>query len=227
MEPAMIGTTSIDSLPMASQGQGQPIQPQAQQIQAQQIQAQQIQAQQQMQQGQPQENIKLEIDHNKIQQQRDNDPAINQQNLNNFITGIQQASAAGMTALPSRDIPQNQEVLTRDQQIKPNYIPAPDQQQQDYIREHQTNEDIIREHMRRQQKTDSLDNLYNELQIPILLAVLYFTFQLPVVRKNVFKFLPSLFSKDGNPNLSGYIMNSLLFAALYFGLNKGMKYFAI
>ena len=72
-----------------------------------------------------------------------------------------------------------------------------------------------------------MDVLYDELQIPILIAVLYFTFQLPVVRKNLFKFLPSLFSKDGNPNLSGYITNSLIFGALYFGLTKGMKYFAI
>ena len=207
-----IGTTSIDSLPMSPQGQGQPIQ--------------QVAQNQQNQQNQ-QENIKLEIDHNKFQQQRDNDPAINQQNLNQFVTGIQQASAAGMTALPSRDIPQNQESLTRDQQMKPKYIPAP-AENTDYIREHQNNnEEMIREYARRQQKTDSLDNMYNELQIPILIAVLYFTFQLPVVRKNLFKFLPSLFSKDGNPNLSGYITNSIIFGALYFGLTKGMKYFAI
>ena len=205
MESNMIGTTSIDALPMSPQGQGQP-------------------PQQQMQSSQ-QENIKLEMDHNKFQQQRDNDPAINQQNLNQFVTGIQQASAAGMTGLPSRDIPQNQETLTRDQQMKPNYIPSAENT--DYIREQQNNEEIIREYARRQQKTDSLDNMYNELQIPILIAVLYFTFQLPVVRKNLFKFLPSLFSKDGNPNLSGYILNSVVFASLYFGLTKGMKYFAI
>ena len=208
-----IGTTSIDSLPMNPHGQGQPIQPVAQQ-------------QQQQHQQPQQENIKLEMDHNKFQQQRDNDPAINQQNLNQFVTGIQQASAAGMTGLPSRDIPQNQEALTRDQQMKPNYIPDATGNT-DYIREQQNNEEIIREYARRQQKTDSLDNMYNELQIPILIAVLYFTFQLPVVRKNLFKFLPSLFSKDGNPNLSGYITNSLIFGALYFGLTKGMKYFAI
>ena len=204
----MIGTTSIDALPMSHEQTG-PVQ----------------QQQPHQQPPQQQENIKLEMDHNKFQQQRDNDPAINQQNLNQFVTGIQQASAAGMTGLPSRDIPQNQEALTRDQQMKPNYVPKPEIT--DYIREQQNNEEIIREYARRQQKTDSLDDMYNELQIPILIAVLYFTFQLPVVRKNLFKFLPSLFSKDGNPNLSGYILNSVVFAALYFGLTKGMKYFAI
>lgn len=227
MDPNAIGTTSIDSLPMSQQGQGQPIQQTQVQMQPQ-MQAQQqmqVQAQQMQMQGQPQENIKLEIDHNRIQQQRDNDPAINQQNLNQFVTGIQQASAAGMTGLPARDIPQNQEALTRDHQMKPNYIPS--NENVDYIREQQNNEDIIREYARRQQKTDSLDNMYNELQIPILIAVLYFSFQLPIVRKNLFKFLPSLFSKDGNPNLSGYIANSLIFACLYFGLTKGINYFSI
>ena len=208
MDTTMIGTTSIDALPMSHEQTG-PVQ----------------QQQPHQQPPQQQENIKLEMDHNKFQQQRDNDPAINQQNLNQFVTGIQQASAAGMTGLPSRDIPQNQEALTRDQQMKPNYVPKPEIT--DYIREQQNNEEIIREYARRQQKTDSLDDMYNELQIPILIAVLYFTFQLPVVRKNLFKFLPSLFSKDGNPNLSGYILNSVVFAALYFGLTKGMKYFAI
>ena len=204
----MIGTTSIDALPMVSQGQGQPIQ-------------------QQIQQQLPQqpENIKLEMDPNKFQQQRDNDPAVNQQNLNQFVTGIQQASAAGMTSLPMRDVPQNQESLTRDHQMKPNYVPQAENT--DYIKEQQNNEEIIREYARRQKKADSLDDIYTELQIPILIAVLYFTFQLPIVRKNLFKFLPSLFSKDGNPNLSGYVLNSLVFAALYFGLTKGMKYFAI
>ena len=34
-----------------------------------------------------------------------------QKNLNQFVTGIQQASAAGMTTLPSRDIPQNQQFI--------------------------------------------------------------------------------------------------------------------
>lgn len=207
MDTTMIGTTSIDALPMSHEQNGP------------------VQQQQPMQQQQQQENIKLEMDHNKFQQQRDNDPAINQQNLNQFVTGIQQASAAGMTGLPARDIPQNQESLTRDQQMKPNYIPRPEPT--DYIKEQHNNEEMIREYARKQQKTDTLDDMYNELQIPILIAVLYFTFQLPVVRKNLFKFLPSLFSKDGNPNLSGYILNSVVFASLYFGLTKGMKYFAI
>jgi hypothetical protein len=69
--------------------------------------------------------------------------------------------------------------------------------------------------------------LYAELQTPILIGVMYFVFQLPVVRKNVFKFMPALFGKDGNPNLSGYVVNSVAFAALYFLMVKGIRYFSI
>jgi len=180
-------------------------------------------------------NMNLDISENKmvhnpsqdLQKARDDDPTINQKNLNQFVSGIQQASASGMTALPSRDIPQNQEQITQDQQIQPNFIPQNiNENQGDYILNHQTSEDIVKANAKRQEKVDSLDVLYNELQIPILIGVLYFLFQLPVVRKNMFKYLPMLFTNDGNPNLSGFIANSILFAGLYFFMTKGIKHFS-
>ena len=223
-----IGTTSIDALPISPQTQTQ-MQPQT-------------------------ENIKLDIDNSlaKLQQSRDLDllqgqqqqqqqqqgqqtqqgqqpaqiNAMNQQNINQFVSGLQQASAAGLTTLPSRDIPQTQSHLTQDQHMQPNYVPQ-ERQNTDYITEHQTNEDIIRKYNQKEQQVNSLDDFYNNLQTPILIAILYFLFQLPVVRKNLFKFLPSLFSKDGNPNLTGYLVNSAIFASLYFSLTKGIRYFSL
>ena len=202
-----IGTTSIDSLPLSPQLS---------------------------------ENIKMEMSERSLgntkidnpaqllQQSRDEDPSVAQRNLNQFVTGIQQASAAGMTGLPSRDVPQQQGHLTQDAQMKPSFIPPVSAgANKDYILEHQTSEDIIRANANRQANADSLDDLYSELQIPILIAVLYFLFQLPVVRKNIFLFAPMLFGKDGNPNLSGYIVNSCIFAGLYFGLTKGLKHFSL
>ena len=200
------GTTSIDSLPISPQT------------------------------IQDNNSINLEIAENKVvhnpsqelQKSREEDPTINQKKLNQFVSGIQQASASGMTALPSRDIPQNQEQHTQDQQIQPNFIPQNiNENQGDYILNHQTSEDIVKANAKRQEKVDSLDVLYNELQIPILIGVLYFLFQLPVVRKNMYKYLPMLFTNDGNPNLSGYITNSILFAGLYFFMTKGIRHFSI
>jgi hypothetical protein len=194
------GTTSIDSLPISPQTQNN------------------IQLE-------LNENVRVENPSQHLQKTREEDPAVNQRNLNQFVTGLQQASASGMTGLPSRDIPQSQEHLTQDAQMQPNFIPS-HQGGGDYILNHQTSEDIIRENARRQTKTDSLDDLYNEMQIPILIAVLYFLFQLPVVRKNIFKYIPTLFHKDGNYNLLGYILNSLMFAGLYFIMTKGIKHFS-
>jgi hypothetical protein len=235
-----IGTTSIDALPISPQTQPQT----------------QMQPQMQMQQQMQTENIKLDIDGSlaKLQQSRDIEllqgtqmqvqqqqqqqgqgmqqgqpaqiNAMNQQNINQFVSGLQQASAAGLTVLPSRDIPQTQSHLTQDQHMQPNYVPQ-EQYNTDYITEHQTNEDIIRKYNNKEQQATNLDDFYSTIQTPVLIAILYFLFQLPVVRKNVFKFLPSLFSKDGNPNLSGYVVNSAIFAALYFSLTKGIRYFSM
>ena len=229
-----IGTTSIDSLPISTQHQQQPMMQQQQQAMPQ-MPAMQPQ-QQQMPMQYSTENIRLEVNNNVkvdnpaqlLQQNRDNDPSIMQKNMNQFVTGIQQASAAGMTALPARDIPQSQEHLIHDQQIKPNFIPTNEQQaQEDYIANYKTSEDIIRENMRRQTKTDSLDSIYNELQIPILLGVLYFLFSLPIVRKSMFKYIPMIFNKDGNLNLGGYVSNSVLFGLTYYAMIKFINHFSV
>ena len=150
---------------------------------------------------------------------------MSQQNMSQFVTGLQQASQAGLTALPSRDIPQSQSHLTQDQHMQPNYVPQ--SKNNDYITDNQSNEDIIKRHGQKEQQANSLDNFYNNLQTPILIAILYFLFQLPVVRKNIFKFAPALFSKDGNPNLIGYVINSAIFASLYFSMTKGIQYFSL
>jgi len=149
--------------------------------------------------------------------------ALEQNTINSLISGIQQASASGLTTLPSRDIPQMTSQITQDQQIKPNYIPQVNNN--DYINDETNANDILKENMRRQNRDSNLDVMYEELQIPILLAILFFMFQLPVFRTYLFKFLPSLFNKDGNPNLSGYVVNSILFALLYYIIKNMLRYF--
>ena len=149
--------------------------------------------------------------------------ALEQNTINSLISGIQQASASGLTTLPSRDIPQMTSQITQDQQIKPNYITQVNNN--DYINDETNANDILKENMRRQNRDSNLDVMYEELQIPILLAILFFMFQLPVFRTYLFKFLPSLFNKDGNPNLSGYVVNSILFALLYYIIKNMLRYF--
>jgi len=149
---------------------------------------------------------------------------LDQTTINQIVNGLQQASATGATQLPSRDIPMTTNNLTHDMSIQPNYIPPVHQSQQqgniDYISNYQQAGDIMNEYNSKLESSNSLDDMYNEIQVPILLAVLYFLFQLPFFRKFLFSYFPVLFSKDGNLNINGYIFMSSLFGIFYYLLNK-------
>jgi hypothetical protein len=146
---------------------------------------------------------------------------LDQTTINQIISGLQTASASGATQLPGRDIPRNTDGLTQDVQIKPNYIQP--QENNDYIKDNENNDDIINEYNSQMKQSNSLDELYDELQIPLLLGVLYFIFQLPIVRKTLFSYIPMLFHVDGNFNINGYVFTSMLFGTLYYTLSKTMQ----
>lgn len=144
---------------------------------------------------------------------------IDQTTISQIVNGLQQASIAGATQLPSRDIPMTTQQITQDPNIQPNYIPQP-QSNIDYIRNYEQTSDMINNYNKNSNRADSLDSIYNEIQTPILLAVLYFLLQLPFFKKFLFNYLPFLFSKDGNLNINGFLFTSALFGLLYYMLNK-------
>lgn len=144
--------------------------------------------------------------------------------INSFVTGIQAAAASGALQLPSRDIPQGQDHLTNDAQLQPNYIPK---KQGDYINDTYNQEQIINNQKIKQKNTNSMDALYDDIHVPIILAVIYFVFQLPVIKTNTLKYIPSLFNKDGNFNMLGYSINSLAFASTYYCIIKSLDFLSI
>jgi len=145
-------------------------------------------------------------------------------NMNEFVSGIQSAAASGALGLPSRDIPQQQTHLTQDAVTKPNYVPeGPD----DYILKHQTQEEIINQHNAKENNREKTDAIYDELQGPILVAGLYFIFQLPVVKKQMMRILPTIFLKDGNLNLSGYVTYSIMFSGAYYASIRTVNYLSL
>lgn len=159
------------------------------------------------------------------QQQSQQSQATPDMNVNEFVSGLQRATASGMTALPIRDVPRNTESVVSDEQTMPNYVPkAP----HDYIREHHENtQSFLEHHERSTNRGESIDIVYETLQVPILLAILYFTFQLPVMRKYLLMYLPSIFNKDGNHNLSGLLFISILFSCTYYGINFVLSQFVL
>ena len=156
---------------------------------------------------------------------------LDQNTIQQIINGIQQASATGATLLPSRDIPQHTTTITQDPHIQPNYIPP--SSMKDYIRDQQTREtretreQIIETYENREQQNQTLESVYNDLQLPILLFVLYFLFQLPVFKKYLFLYIPFLFSHDGNYNFQGYLFTSSLFAFFFYTIHHVLAQFQV
>jgi hypothetical protein len=150
--------------------------------------------------------------------------SLDQTTISQIVNGLQQASATGATQLPSRDIPMNTNNITQDPYIQPNYVPQV-AQQTDYIKGYEQASDIIGNYNSHARNQSSLDEMYSEIQTPLLLAVLYFLFQLPVFRKYLYTYFPILFSLDGNLNINGFIFNSILFGLLFYMLNKITNHF--
>lgn len=170
------------------------------------------------------ENIKMENYGEQLNSQTEIPPAIQQidytTQLNNSLKEIGNGKPI---ALPSRDIPQNTAQIQQDNQTRANYIPP---ETEKYIENYETKESIIKAHTEKEMNSNKTDELYEQIQMPILIGIIYFIFQLPIVRKNMFTFLPSLFNIDGNPNLTGYIFNSVVFGIIYYVMQIGIKYVA-
>lgn len=151
--------------------------------------------------------------------------SLDQTTISQIVNGLQQASLAGTTQLPSRDIPMTTTGHSNDPQIQPNYVPQPPTNN-DYIKNFEQTSDMIDNYNRDTRQQNSLDDMYNEIQIPLLLAVLYFLFQLPFFRKFLYHYFPILFSNDGNFNINGFLFSSVLFGLLFYTLNKVTNHFA-
>ena len=150
--------------------------------------------------------------------------SLDQSTISLIVNGLQQASISGATLLPSRDIPMTTTGHSNDPQIQPNYVPQP-QNPVDYIKNYEQSSDMVDEYNKNMSHQNSLDDMYNEIQTPLLLAVLYFLFQLPFFRKFLFSYFPILFSNDGNFNINGFMFSSVLFGLLFYTLNKVTNHF--
>jgi hypothetical protein len=119
---------------------------------------------------------------------------LDQSTISQIVSGLQQATISGATQLSSRDIPMTSTSHNIDPNIQPNYVPPPTQHNMDYIKDYEQTSDMVNNYNKNNQRQNSLDEMYNEIQTPLLLAVLYFLFQLPFFRKFLFSYFPVLFS---------------------------------
>ena len=149
--------------------------------------------------------------------------SVPQTDVNQIVTGIQNAAAAKMTALPSRDIPMMTHPHTQDKQSRPNYIPQP-KQHIDYIKQHDSIQSMIQKERKQHTKEDRLEDIYEEMQTPIFVMILFLFFELPFFQRILQKQLPSLFSKEGTQLIGGYLLKTILFGGSFYFIQKATKY---
>lgn len=158
--------------------------------------------------------------------QRAQTQSLSQEDASALVSGLQQASQAGVLSLPSRDIPMVSSQVAMDGEARVNYVPKPPPGQPDYIGNTQTADEIIAHSNKIKSREDTMDSIYEELQTPLLIGIMFFVFMIPSVRAFMFKSFPMLLQTDGNPTLGGYVYVAVLFGLIYYVLNKLMYHFS-
>lgn len=136
-----------------------------------------------------------------------------------IMSGVFEAARTGATQLPSRDIPMNTDAYVY-QNTEPNHIPEPEHGSYppQYIEQYDARHDLASAYRYKQQQEMASD-WFDRLRIPILLAILYFAFQLPFLKQLIGQYIPSLISTNtGMYTLYGNIFVSTLFGAVYYAL---------
>jgi hypothetical protein len=154
-------------------------------------------------------HISMEMSQPSIQPPSNQPMSLDQSTISQIVNGLQQASLTGATRLPSRDIPMTSTHLTTDVEIMPNYVPKENK----YIND---DDDLYVDPHR----TTLFDRIYNNVQFPLLLAILFFIFQLPAFKNVMSKYLSFLFLSDGNYNMNGLTFLSITFAMTYYVLTS-------
>lgn len=147
-------------------------------------------------------------------------PELSKDSINKIIQGLQDASSSGSTALQSRDIPMSMENITHDFTARPNYVPAAEKS--NFIQDDWSMETLIKQ--KREQKNNQMEFFYDEIQIPLLVMVLFFVFSLPIFKNSMVQNFPAFFLRSGNYNLKGLTFTTILFGFMYYFIIKTIKY---
>ena len=125
--------------------------------------------------------------------------------------------------LPPRDMPKDPTIYTHDEQIQANYIPPlpPIQMNlsNEYMKKYeQEKEKEWKEHAEKKRKKSRFENIVENGQIPIFVAILFFIFHMPVINTYIFRKLSflAIYDNDGNFNTYGLLLKSVLFGIVYY-----------
>ena len=144
--------------------------------------------------------------------------------IQEILKQIEHASAKNLTTLPPRDIPMNTNRIVQDECVKPDYIPRVEKQDiKKYLKEMKEEEEIMEKNALKNEKEEKMDLLYNDIQEPLIIMILFFLFQLPASSELFKRFFPFLITRDGYPRISGYLVKTCIFGSSFFIINKTIR----
>ena len=111
--------------------------------------------------------------------------------------------------------------IVQDERIKANYIPSIKKQDiKKYLKEMKEEAEIEKHNALKNEKEEQIDILYNDLQEPLIIMILFFLFQLPASTELFKRLFPFLITRDGYPRISGYLVKTCIFGGVFFIINK-------
>lgn len=128
--------------------------------------------------------------------------------------------------LPSRDIKIEPIQIYQDEHTRPNYIPA-DDLSNDFVLEYEKNNDKkLKKHEQEKHRTRLIDRIFTEIQTPILIAIMFFIFQMPLINRIFFKYFVFLnvYDSDGQMNIYGMLFKSVLFGLFYYSVMMSSEF---
>ena len=157
-------------------------------------------------------------------------PTQNPQNMTDMMFGQSSPTSDPMSELrmmapvrlPSRDIPMDQSQYQQDEEIQPNYIPKP-KLTKDYVREYEeAAEKLAQKHEKTKRREEQMEDAMSDFQLPVLVALLFFVFQIPIVHTVMYRYMSSLpiFHSDGNLNFYGILLKSIMFGSAFWSLQR-------
>jgi len=133
---------------------------------------------------------------------------------NPYITN--EENSVQKNPLPSRDIGMDTEHIVNDNKIRANYIPEREFSN-GYVREYENlTEEKITNHRRKHHRLHLIDELLDEFQPTIIVFLLFFIFQLPLINSFIYKNFTMFVLEDGNLNNYGFLFKSFCFSVAYY-----------
>jgi hypothetical protein len=131
--------------------------------------------------------------------------------------------------LPSRDIPMDTTLYAQDEDIQVNRLPKPPKtvRIRDYVDEYIESDavDRIENHEREKRRSTLMEHTWMDIQIPILVALLYMVFQQNALHRILFRYAQTLgiYSGDGTLNMYGIMFKGALFGSVYAMMMKTIQ----